>query len=394
LEMNCVGKDNKKIAPQKETGGLLLKGKNRGDDGNKTTLSLAGKHLDDSIQSPISEEKISYAYREWICLRCAEARGLCAWVTCVVGLVFTLAAANATADTSDARILMQPKPGADYILGHYYLIPHPFIAVKDRMEQGFATEPGLRGFQLRDDTAALLDMEFYWVRVGARHLAALREALATAAVKQATPVLEQALKAGVIAREEHTAFLEAISSQQAYYAKDTLKTVPFVAQSIARWSFHRLQGKSRAQQIDYGTVMDLSLLVDTPPLTLVWYGGTATKNTRKFSLMSCMTGVTCFPDPHIEQNTRTVEHLDPVLKRYVDGVASRMQALAPACTAGRQPAGLGRFRVPLCTTRRWRAEAGCRRFERHERPENQSGWPGLGAGQGRGRLAPPAGLAA
>ncbi|AYU89958.1 hypothetical protein EDY99_06235 [Serratia sp. LS-1] len=62
--MNCVGKDNKKIAPQKETGGLLLKGKNRGDDGNKTTLSLAGKHLDDSIQSPISEEKISYAYRE------------------------------------------------------------------------------------------------------------------------------------------------------------------------------------------------------------------------------------------------------------------------------------------------------------------------------------------
>ncbi|MBH2559331.1 MULTISPECIES: hypothetical protein [Serratia] len=312
----------------------------------------------------------------------------------MVGLVFTLAAANATADTSDARILMQPKPGADYILGHYYLIPHPFIAVKDRMEQGFATEPGLRGFQLRDDTAALLDMEFYWVRVGARYLAALREALATAAVKQATPVLEQALKAGVIAREEHTAFLEAISSQQAYYAKDTLKTVPFVAQSIARWSFHRLQGKSRAQQIDYGTVMDLSLLVDTPPLTLVWYGGTATKNTRKFSLMSCMTGVTCFPDPHIEQNTRTVEHLDPVLKRYVDGVASRMQALAPACTAGRQPAGLGRFRVPLCTTRRWRAEAGCRRFERHERPENQSGWPGLGAGQGRGRLAPPAGLAA
>ena len=76
--------------------------------------------------------------------------------------------------------------------------------------------------------------------------------------------------------------------------------------------------------------MDLSSLVDSPPLTLVWYGGIATNVTRQFKLMSCMVGVTCFPDPHIERNTRAAEHLDPALESYLDGLASRMQALAPA----------------------------------------------------------------
>ena len=46
--------------------------------------------------------------------------------------------------------------------------------------------------------------------------------------------------------------------------------------------------------------------------------------------MSCMVGVTCFPDPHIERDTHAAEHLDPALERYLDGLASRMQALAPA----------------------------------------------------------------
>ena len=224
---------------------------------------------------------------------------------------------------------MRPQPGADYIQGRYYLIPQPYATVKGSLEQGFAAASGLGGFQLRDDTAALSDMEFYWVQVGARHLPALREALAVEAGAQAAPVLDRALKAGAIAREEYAAFRDAIVSQQDY-ADDTLKAVPFLAQPIARWSFHRTQGKLRAQQIDYGTVMDISSLVDTPPLTLVWYGGTATTVTRKLKLMSCMVGVTCIPDPHIERNTRATEHLAPALASHLDGLASRMQALTPA----------------------------------------------------------------
>ena len=177
-------------------------------------------------------------------------------------------------------------------------------------------------------------------------------------------MLDQALKTGAITREENTAFRDAIASQQDY-ADDTLKSVPFVAQPIARWSFQRTQGKSRAQQIDYGTVMDLSSLVDTPPLTLVWYGGTAATVTRQFKLMSCMVGVTCFPDPHIERDTHAAEHLDPALERYLDGLASRMQAWprqrrprhagllrclraqpAPACSD--EGAGFWRCRQPTC----------------------------------------------
>ena len=260
-----------------------------------------------------------------------KVRASSAWAARAAGVALMLAAASAAAaaDANDARILMQPEPGAAYVHGRYYLIPQPYATVKRDIEQGFAATAALRGFQPRDDTAPLSGMEFYWVQVGARHLPALRHALAAQAGAQAAPVLDQALKTGAITREENTAFRDAIASQQDY-ADDTLKSVPFVAQPIARWSFQRTQGKSRAQQIDYGTVMDLSSLVDTPPLTLVWYGGTAATVTRQFKLMSCMVGVTCFPDPHIERDTHAAEHLDPALERYLDGLASRMQALAPA----------------------------------------------------------------
>ena len=154
-------------------------------------------------------------------------------------------------------------------------------------------------------------MEFYWVQVGARHLPALRQALAAQAGAQAASVLDQALKTGAITREENR--LPRRDCIATGLRRRHAQVRPFVAQPIARWSFQRTQGKSRAQQIDYGTVMDLSSLVDTPPLTLVWYGGTAATVTRQFKLMSCMVGVTCFPDPHIERDTHAAEHLDPAL---------------------------------------------------------------------------------
>ena len=53
--------------------------------------------------------------------------------------------------------------------------------------------------------------------------------------------------------------------------------------------------------------MDLSGLTGRDALTLVWYGGTATTVTRHFRLTRCMVGVTCFPDPHIEYNSDSVE---------------------------------------------------------------------------------------
>ena len=96
---------------------------------------------------------------------------------------------------------MQPEPGAAYVHGRYYLIPQPYATVKRDIEQGFAATAALRGFQPRDDTAPLSGMEFYWVQVGARHLPALRHALAAQAGAQAAPVLDQALKTGAITRE-------------------------------------------------------------------------------------------------------------------------------------------------------------------------------------------------
>ena len=98
---------------------------------------------------------------------------------------------------------MQPEPGAAYVHGRYYLIPQPYATVKRDIEQGFAATAALRGFQPRDDTAPLSGMEFYWVQVGARHLPALRHALAAQAGAQAAPVLDQALKTGAITRERH-----------------------------------------------------------------------------------------------------------------------------------------------------------------------------------------------
>ena len=137
---------------------------------------------------------------------------------------------------------MQPEPGAAYVHGRYYLIPQPYATVKRDIEQGFAATAALRGFQPRDDTAPLSGMEFYWVQVGARHLPALRQALAAQAGAQAASVLDQALKTGAITREENTAFRDAIASQQDY-ADDTLK-------SVRSWHNPSRAGRSSARRVN------------------------------------------------------------------------------------------------------------------------------------------------
>ena len=156
-----------------------------------------------------------------------------------------LAATTAAADASDVRMLMQPEPGAAYVHGHYYLIPQPYAVVKRDIEQGFAATAGLRGFQPRDDSAPCRA----WSSTGCRSA----PAISGAAPGPGRPGRRAGgARAGAgaqgraITPEEHAAFRDAIASQQDY-ADDTLKSVPFVTQPIARWSFQRTQGKSRAQ---------------------------------------------------------------------------------------------------------------------------------------------------
>ncbi|WP_373743016.1 hypothetical protein, partial [Achromobacter insuavis] len=242
--------------------------------------------------------------------------------------VLALAALLLSASAAAAPILMQPLPGATYAQGRYYLIPQPYATVKADLEQGLAGKD-LGGFRGRDDSGPLSSMEFYWAEIGARHQPALKQALDQQANQAADPVLAKALAAGAINRDEHDAFRAAIA-RQPDYAPEQIKSLPFFSQPVARWSFQRERGKSRRTQSDYGTVMDLSGLTGREALTLVWHGGTDTTITRHFRLTRCMVGVTCFPDPHFEYNSQSVDHADPALDSYLDGLARRLQALPEA----------------------------------------------------------------
>lgn len=239
-----------------------------------------------------------------------------------------LAAAVLMCPADAAPIMMRPGPGASYEQGIYYLIPQPYEAVKTSLEQDLAS-PGLSGFQWRNDSAALSRMEFYWARVSATHNPALRESLSQQASQAAAPVLERALRAGVITRTEHADFARAIAAQPGH-ADKTIGQAPFFAQTIPRWSFYREQAKSRPAQKDYGTVMDVSPMAGRSPMTLVWFGGTSTTVSRQFNLFSCMVGVTCVPNPHIERKTESASRTDPALERAVAEFAQRMQALPPS----------------------------------------------------------------
>lgn len=65
-------------------------------------------------------------------------------------------------------LLMAFTPDAQYMEGNWKLIPRPIQDVKAEIERGIEKH-GLRGFQGRDDSAPLSDMEYYWVAVSLMH---------------------------------------------------------------------------------------------------------------------------------------------------------------------------------------------------------------------------------
>lgn len=259
-------------------------------------------------------------------MACLGAPRALRWIK--TGLVSGVLLASAGAAAQSPVILMAPAPGAPYVHGRYYLIPQPYAAVRADIEKGLSG-PGLGGFQPRDDTAPLSSMESQWVQIAVRHLPDVKQALTRQASDHAGPVLDQALAAGAITAGERETFRQAIA-RQPDYAHDAIKSQPFFAQPVPRWSFERQREKSNRTQVDYGTVMDLSSLTGRPSLTLVWYGGAVTTVTRRFRMTSCMVGVACFPNPHFEHNAQVEEHADPALDRYVASLTQRLQALAPA----------------------------------------------------------------
>lgn len=248
------------------------------------------------------------------------------WLALLLGAVcFFFAPVNVMAKNPD-KLLMAISPDAQFMGGHWYLTSQPFAVVKADLESGLGRH-GLRGFQGRDDSAPLLDMEFYWTWVSLLHRPDIQQLLSAQTRKKTQPLLERSLAGGVITPEECDVFERAIR-EQLNYDKDALQSLPFFSQRIARWSFYRKNGRSKKFDEVMGIVMDVSPMLARSPVTLVWFNGWKTVTTSRFQWSSQMTGVTGFLAPHFEHLSNVKEDLDPSLVAYFDAAARRMQALS------------------------------------------------------------------
>lgn len=217
--------------------------------------------------------------------------------------------------------------GGQYVSGIYYLVASPADAVKASLEKGF-DRAGLSGFQWEDTSAALSTLESDWVPIALARHPSVQNNLNQKLSRDATKVLARALAEGTITSGELAQFQESILHQREYESDD-VKDVPLFSQRISRWRFSRTTGSSKAFD-DFGVVMDVSSILDRGPTTLVWFGGRERITTRKLRLSSCMVGVTCFPDPHIERNETVDVKINPAMASVIGKVASDMHVLPMA----------------------------------------------------------------
>lgn len=251
-------------------------------------------------------------------------RGPRAWIL-LFGLLASQAALALTPATTPipAQLSMR-HDGHNYKPGIYFFVPLPLDNVKAMLEKGI-DGAGLKGFRWKDRSAALSKMESYWVTISLANQPALQEELNQEVSQKASSVLDKALAAGTITPDEKTQFQQAIQ-QQREYNYDDLKDVPFFVQRINRWTFTRKTGRSKVVD-DFGVIMDVSSPLNRDPMTLVWFGGMETVTTKRLRLVSCLVGVTCFPDPHIERESQVNDKVSPAFERAMSKLAADLHAM-------------------------------------------------------------------
>jgi hypothetical protein len=210
----------------------------------------------------------------------------------------------------------------------YYLVPASPAQVRAALQAKLDGE----GYAWADDSAPLDRLSSYWVNTTVRHRPEIRRALLDAHGVTSTPVLEEALAKGVVTPDEKAAFAAALAGQ-GEFDDDTVKQVPFFAQRIQRWRFTRTRG-DLIRYDDDGGLMDVSSVFDRGPMTLVWFHGARTARYYRPHLLSCMTGVACFPVPSVEVRNDAVMYVDAALDRDIHEVAGRFHALDAASTEG------------------------------------------------------------
>lgn len=209
----------------------------------------------------------------------------------------------------------------------YYLIPAPPADVRDALKQRLEASRQ-RGYEWKDDSAALWTMDSSWVSTSMRHSDTAKRQIQALLTGAAHPVFDNALNAGVLTLKESELFRQAVSGQTDI-DEDIAKQAPFFTQIIDRWAFLRSRGK-RVEFTDSGGVMDVSPMFQRTPMTLLWFTGSRVQTRHELRMGVTTVGGPGFFGPHLEESTDTSVYVDPALDEASYQVAQALKALPNA----------------------------------------------------------------
>ncbi|OZI30872.1 hypothetical protein CAL29_23155 [Bordetella genomosp. 10] len=260
--------------------------------------------------------------------------GACLAVSLIAGHAAPAPKDTETSQYAKTEIWLQ-RSRDDYVVkASYYLVPAPPGQVKNALAKALAAT-GSGSYAWKDDSAPLWSMDATWIDVSRQAHPDVNRALEALAAGAVRDTLRQALAAGVVTPEENAAY-EKAARMRTRFGREEIQAVPFFAQRIERWTFDRARRPLiGADYEDGGGLMDVSAMLGGAPMTLVWFDGVRTTEHRALKLTSCMTGVTCFPDPHIERWKTATPHIDAATDRAIHTAVAGLGALPAAAADAR-----------------------------------------------------------
>jgi hypothetical protein len=204
------------------------------------------------------------------------------------------------------------------------LIPQPFAEVSKTLRHTVFNESGMQHFTWSDISQPLMEMDRRWLLGLFYYNPPLSSGLNGNVSAEQRMLLTQGVTAGVLTQKEYDRYAHYLIDTDKY-SPANLQRVHLLTQKIPQQTFERKKGDI----YQYGFIMDMSVLLNKPNMTLFFYYSQTEKAISEFNLFSCMTGVVCIFSPHVTTSTMPPEpYIDRTLADNVTQFLTKNHALA------------------------------------------------------------------